>query len=45
MRVTLSMPSPPAGPVPDDYLAQELWVLLRYHLGDHAAHGEPEHRA
>jgi hypothetical protein len=43
MRVTLSMPSPPcwAGSG-EDHLAHQLRVLLRNHLGDHAAHGEPE---
>jgi hypothetical protein len=43
MRVTLSIPSPPAGPVSgEDNLAHQLRLLPRNHLGDHAAHGEPE---
>jgi hypothetical protein len=43
MRVTFSMPSPPRGAGSgDDHLAHEPRLLLRDHLGDHAAHREPE---
>ena len=37
------MPSPPGGAGSgEDHLAHELRLLLRDHLGDHAAHREPE---
>jgi hypothetical protein len=37
------MPWPPRGAGSgEDHLAHELRLLLRDHLGDHAAHGEPE---
>jgi hypothetical protein len=39
-EVTLSMPGPPAGPVPEDDLANELRFLLRDDLRDEAAQGE-----
>jgi len=42
IRVTFVMPSPPAGPVPEDQLADELRFVRGDHLGDHAAHREAE---
>jgi hypothetical protein len=42
MRVTFSMPSPRRAGSGDDHLAHQLGLLLRDHLGDHAAHGKSE---